>query len=85
MNQESNWANFRMPTWEDDISLNHDSTTPFNNFPSPSEMPIEEFKANDVLTPDLLGDTPLEDFVKRDTFPIPDASDREGYNPNFNA
>ncbi len=74
-----------MPTWEDDISLNHDSTTPFNNFPSPAEMPIEEFKMSDVLTEELLGGKPLAEFVARDHYPIPDVSDREGYNRNFNA
>ena len=81
----TSWSKFRMPTWEDDISLNHDSTTPFNNFPAPAEMPIEEFKLGDVLTPEMLGGKSLEEFVKRDTYPIPDVSDREGYNQNFNA
>jgi len=81
----SGWSNFRMPTWEEDISLNHDSTSPFNNFPSPAEMPIEEFKMGDVLTEELLGGQTLAQYVARDTYPIPDVADREGYNQNFNA
>jgi SAM-dependent methyltransferase len=85
VNDNSNWSEFREPTWEGDISLNHDSITPFENFPSPSEMPIEEFKPGDVLTEELLNGTPLADYVARDTYPIPDVSDREGYNQDFNA
>lgn len=85
MNRNSNWANFRMPTWEEDISLNHDSVEPFKNFPSPSEMPIEEFRMDELLTDELLDGKSLGDYVARDTYPIPDVSDREGYNENFNA
>lgn len=85
MTDKAAWANFRMPTWEDDISLNHDSTAPFNNFPSPSEMPIEEFRMGDLLTEEMLDGIPLADYIARDTYPIPDVSDREGYNKNFNA
>lgn len=85
MDDQASWAKFRMPTWEQDISLNHDSTAPFNNFPSPAEMPIEEFKPGGVLPDDLLGGVPLADYIARDTYPIPDVADREGYNQDFNA
>lgn len=75
-----------MPTWEEDISLNHDSTEPFQNSIPPCEMPIEEFKVRDnVLPEELLEGKPLTEFIARDTYPIPDVSDREGYNRNFNA
>jgi hypothetical protein len=63
MNDKASWAKFRMPTWEEDISLNHDSTTSFNNFPSPAEMPIEEFKPGGILTNELLGGVSLADYV----------------------
>ena len=85
MNQTPDWARFRMPTWEEDISLNHDTLEPFHNSPPPSEIPIEKFNAKGVLTPELLGGRPLEEFIARDTFPIPHQSDREGYNPNYDA
>lgn len=85
MNDKARWANFRMPTWEEDISLNHDSTKPFNNLPSPSEMPIEEFKPGNLLTDELLKGRPLAEFVARDTYPIPDVEDREGYNRDYHA
>ncbi|MFT5300857.1 MAG: SAM-dependent methyltransferase [Mariniblastus sp.] len=85
MNDSADWAKFRMPTWEEDISINHDSTAPFENFLAPCEMPIEEFRHKDVLPDELTGGIPIADFVARDTYPIPDAGDREGYNPNFNA
>lgn len=85
MNEKMAWAQFRMPTWEDDVSLNHDSLEPFNNFPSPSEMPIEEFRPDVFLPDELLDGQLIADYVARDTYPIPSASDREGYNLNFNA
>jgi len=85
MNETADWAKFRMPTWEEDISLNHDSLGPFDNSPPPGEIPIEEFKTGEVLPIELLEGRPLEEFIARDTSPIPAASDREGYNPNYNA
>ena len=85
MSETVDLAKFRMPTWEEDISLNHDSLKPFFNSPPPTDIPIEEFKTGEVLPIELLGGRPLEEFIARDTFPIPHESDREGYNPNFNA
>ena len=85
MSETPDLSKFRMPTWEEDISLNHDSLEPFDNSPPPTEIPIEEFKTGDVLPIELLGGRPLEEFIARDTYPIPAASDREGYNPNYNA
>lgn len=84
-NESSDWSKFRMPTWEEDISLNHDSLATFYNSQPPAEIPIEEFKHADVLPKELLGGRPLEEFIARDTYPVPHASDREGYNLNFNA
>lgn len=85
MNEKSAFDQFRMPTWENDISLHHDSTEPFHNFPSPSEMPFEEFRPQIFLPEEIMAGQTLADYVARDAFPIPDASDREGYNPNANA
>ena len=84
-NLTADWSKFRMPTWEEDISRNHDSHEPFNNFPPPAEIPIEDFDPGEVLPIELLEGRPLEEFIARDTYPIPDVNDREGYNPNFNA
>lgn len=85
MTDNSNFSNFRMPTWEEDISLNHDSLAPFENGPAPCDMPEEEFKQWDILPDDLLGGKPLMDFVKNDKYPVPPPEDREGYNPGVNA
>lgn len=85
MNNPSPWSDFRMPTWEEDISLNHDTTDEFRNEPPPCEIPIEQFRASDVLPEELLGGVPLAEYIARDTYPIPSPEDREGYNPNFNS
>lgn len=79
------FSNFRMPTWEEDISLNHQGTELFENGVSPSEMPREAFEVTNLLTPELLAGVPLDDFIARDKYPIPPSTDREGYNPNQNA
>ena len=79
------WAKFRMPTWEDDISLNHNSNLPFENTIAPCEMPRKDFNLPSQLKPDLLGDRSLESYLTNDPYPIPAAEDREGYNANFNA
>lgn len=78
-------ANFRMPTWEEDISLNHHSIDPFQNGQGPGEMPREAFQVWSLLTTDLLGKKLLDDFLKNDCYPIPATSDREGYNLNHDA
>ncbi len=82
---QSSWAQFRMPTWEGDISLNHNSKAPFKNTMPPAEMPREDFNVASRLTEDLMNGIPLEEYVAKDQYPIPAASDREGYNKNFNA
>jgi SAM-dependent methyltransferase len=79
------WAKFRMPTWEQDFSLNHHSIEPFQNGPAPYELPFETFEVWSLLTADLLGDKSLNDYLKHDTYPIPSSSDREGYNVNRDA
>jgi SAM-dependent methyltransferase len=81
----SAWAQFRMPTWEDDISLNHSSQAPFENLPAPCEMDASEFKPGARLTEELLAGKSIMDFVVKDTYPIPAVEDREGYNKNYNA
>ena len=86
--KESDFLQFRMPTWEEDISLNHNSVAPFKNHPAPSEMPLQAFahyRNISQLTDELLDGTPVEDFVGRDHYPIPADTDREGYNANHNA
>ena len=85
INETADWSKFRKPTWEEDISLNHDSLEPFHNSPPPAEIPIEEFHTGDALPLELLGGRPLEEFIARDTYPMPHESDREGYNPKYNA
>ncbi|MDG1872660.1 MAG: class I SAM-dependent methyltransferase [Mariniblastus sp.] len=85
MNDKAAWSKFRMPTWEDDISLNHDSLAPFENSPPPTEIPVEKFKTADVLPEELLEGRPLSEFIQRDTYPIPALDDREGYNRNHDA
>lgn len=85
MSDKAIWNKFRMPTWEEDISLNHDSTTPFENAPPPSEIPLEEFKTGYLLPEELLEGRPLSEFIARDKYPIPTTIDREGYNTNYDA
>ena len=36
-NPNQDFLSFRMPTWEEDISREHDSQLPFENAPAPSE------------------------------------------------
>ncbi|MEM9941851.1 MAG: class I SAM-dependent methyltransferase [Planctomycetota bacterium] len=74
-----------MPKWEDDISLNHDSTDEFDNLPAPAEMAIDAFLKLKPLPADLIGDRSIESFVRKDHIPIPSVDDREGYNPNNSA
>jgi SAM-dependent methyltransferase len=85
-NPEANhWAKFRMPTWEEDISLNHNSQVPFENRPAPSMMAREAFNVNSQLTAELLKSDSLDTFIARDSYPIPANEDREGYNANHDA
>ena len=79
------WKNFRMPTWEEDISLNHHSVEPFENLPAPNQMPREAFNIVSQLTEELLEGVALDQYIANDTYPIPSPQDREGYNANFNA
>ncbi len=82
---EQNWSKFRMPTWEEDISRNHDTLKPFENSSAPCDIPIENFKLGDFLPKELLGGKSLLEFIKKDHYPIPATTDREGYNPNFDS
>lgn len=79
------FSQYRMPTWEEDISRHHNSLKPFRNAPAPSEMPLEFFNRRSRLTDELLDGTPLSDFVARDTYPIPHEKDREEYQLNNDA
>ncbi|MFK7766397.1 MAG: class I SAM-dependent methyltransferase [Mariniblastus sp.] len=79
------FSQYRMPTWEEDISRNHSSREPFNNQPAPNEMPSESFNIRSRLSENLRAGTPLADFVARDSFPIPSCEDREDYQSNNDA
>ena len=82
---ENAWSQFRKPTWEEDISLNHDTTDEFENFPPPAEMDLSEFKSWDVLPDELLNGRSIAEFVQQDSLPIPSVADREYYNQGANA
>ena len=82
---KTDFASFRMPTWEEDISRNHDSQEPFENLPAPCEMPRDAFNVPNHVTLDLLDGASIEDFIAKDTLPIPPNLDREGYNLNHHA
>lgn len=75
----------RMPTWEEDISLNHDSLEPFENLPAPNEMELMDFAIPDLLADPVFEGIDVGEFVKRDGYPIPASTDREGYNTNLDA
>ena len=79
------FSEFRMATWGEDISLNHQNSTPFENTSPPSEMPRSDFNLPSHLNKELLAGVPLDEFIARDNYPIPSADDREGYNKNYNA
>ncbi len=85
MSDDDLFSQYRMPTWEEDISLNHSFTEPFTTLPAPSEMPREEFRRRSQLTPELMNGQTMDEFVSRDVLPVPRCADREGYNPNFDS
>ena len=66
--------------WEDDISSNADDTRPFENGRPISEWKPEELKViASGRAPECLRDLPLLDLAAKDTLPIPNSLDREGY------
>lgn len=72
----------RPVAWEDDISMNALDELPFENLPSPGKLPKEAF--GDELyqsISELLETNSLDQWLDRDTFPIPSLQDREGYYP----
>ena len=75
----------RPVSWEDDISRNALDTEPFNNL-SPA-CQFEESQFDNALRrtsiQSMIGDQKFEDFVARDTYPVPCPEDREGYSPGF--
>lgn len=81
----TDFSEFRSPTWEEDISRNHDSDAPFVNAIPPNQMPLEAFNAASRITDELLGGRPLAEFIELDGYPIPHADDREGYQANYDA
>ncbi len=84
-NDRQSFLRFRKLKWEDDISLNHDSTEPFENAISPAQMPAESFEIWSRLNGQLLDGVPVIRFAARDTYPVPHARDREGYQVNYDA
>lgn len=75
--------NQRPEAWEEDISRNTLDTEPFENL-----SPISERDPADVtqlhrfkMVEPFLGNSEIESFIRRDTFPIPCPEDREGYSP----
>lgn len=77
-------ARLRPEAWEDDLSRNTLDTAPFANRPAIGTYSRDEFQQQArVLTSELLGGRPIDDFIKKDLFPIPSADDREGYAPGF--
>lgn len=79
------FASFRMPSWEEDISRNHDTHTPFENEIPPCQMARDAFDVPNHLTAELLNGRPIEHFISNDALPIPPSNDREGYNVNHDA
>lgn len=66
--------------WEDDISRNHDSIAPFSDLLKPSDIEIAEYQLSRFWTVVALEEDELREILDRDFYPMPSASDREGYN-----
>lgn len=87
-NVKSAQANRTIPrpeSWEDDISRNTLDDTPFTSLPSPASRQASDFEEasrHQAMKP-LLGGTPIGQFVKKDSWPIPTPEDREGYSAGF--
>ncbi len=79
------FSEYRMSTWEEDVSRNHNSSEPFENSIPPAQVPREAFNVPSHLTPELMNGLPLEHFLANDNLPIPPAMDREGYNVKHDA
>jgi len=48
-------------------------------------MPRDSFQTWSLLTEELLAGRQLDDYLAKDTYPIPSSDDREGYNPKRDA
>jgi len=75
----------RPVAWEEDISRNTLDTEPFENLPAPNQLPATEFTNPNrlkVIEP-RLGEAKLDELIARDSYPIPCATDREGYSPGY--
>lgn len=73
----------RPAAWENDISRHALDDEPFENLPPISSRDPSEFARVESHVPaHLLGGASIMDFAAKDTFPIPQPVDREGYSPN---
>jgi|GEM_PF-457109 len=70
----------RPERWEDDLSVNALDTHPFQNGAPVSDWPKEAFKVvSSGRAPACLQQLPLMELAAKDTLPIPNSQDREGY------
>ena len=62
----------RPVAWEDDISMNALDDRPFENLPSPTDLPRDTFQDGlyQTLT-EMLETDSLDQWLKRDIFPVP--------------
>lgn len=78
--QQNPDATGRPIRWEDDISANAADTRPFENGRPISEWDTKRLQViKSGRAPDCLQNLPLLELIKRDTIPIPNSNDREGY------
>ena len=76
----------RPESWEEDISRNTLDAEPFENVAPIAERDPADYPTKRLaVIEELLGDRKLEDFVARDTLPMPCPDDREGYSPGYDA
>ncbi|MGI9516703.1 MAG: class I SAM-dependent methyltransferase, partial [Pirellulaceae bacterium] len=74
----------RPRAWEDDISKNALDDGPFENLPRPVDLDSESFSSELYETvAKLAGVKSLDEYLERDTFPLPCLADREGFEPDY--
>lgn len=70
--------------WEDDLSVNADDTSPFENRRPISQWSVDELKLiRSNGAPHCIRHLPLLEFAAKDTLPIPNSHDREGYSVGY--
>lgn len=75
----------RPEAWEDDISRNTLDDLPFTSLPSPASRDANDFEnaTRYQVVKSYLKGTPIQQFLEKDTWPIPTPEDREGYSAGF--